>query len=284
MHGFGTAEVARLLGMTPRQVRRLATAGILRPARGPRRTYRFSFQDLVLLRAAKALAEKSVPHRRVHRALRSLSKQLPRDRPLSELRITAEGDEVVVRDGQAAWVPESGQLTLDFLVADLATEVASLAHQHARRRGQDDPADADGWFALGLELETVAPAEAEEAYRRALQLNPDQPEALINLGRMLQAEGRLHEAEDLYRRARTVQPDLAVAAFNLGTVLEEQRRTPEAADAYRSAVELDPGLADAHFNLSGVYERLGNAVAAFRHLRRYRELTGRRGRSPRGPS
>jgi tetratricopeptide (TPR) repeat protein len=278
MHGFGTAEVARLLGMTPRQVRRLATAGVLRPTRGPRRAYRFSFQDLVLLRAAKALSEKSVPRRRVHRALRSLSRQLPRDRPLSELRITAEGDQVVVRDGQAAWIPESGQLTLDLLVADFATEVASLAHRYARRRGHDDPADADGWFALALELEAAAPAEAEGAYRRALLFSPDLPEALINLGRMLQTEGRLHEAEDLYRRARTAQPDLAVAAFNLGTVLEEQHRTGEAADAYRSAVELDPGFADAHFNLSGVYERQGNTVAAFRHLRRYRELTGRRGR------
>lgn len=278
MHGFGTAEVSRLLGMTPRQVRRLATSGVLHPARGPRRTYRFSFQDLVLLRAAKALAEKAVPRRRLHRALRSLSRQLPRDRPLSELRITAEGDQVVVRDGHAAWVPESGQLTLDFLVADLATDVASLARQHARRRGHDDPSDADGWFELAIELESAAPVEAEAAYRSALRLNPDLPEALINLGRMLQAQGRLHEAEDLYRRARTVQPDLAVAAFNLGTVLDEQRRPQEAADAYQSAVELDPGFADAHYNLSGVYEQLGNAVAAFRHLRRYRELTGRRHR------
>jgi tetratricopeptide (TPR) repeat protein len=275
MHGFGTAEVARLLGMTPRQVRRLVTSGVLRPARGPRRSYRFSFQDLVLLRAAKALSRAAVPGRRVHRALRSLARQLPRDRPLSELRITAEGDAVVVRDGDAAWVPESGQLTLDFLVADLATEVASLARQQARRRGRDDPADADGWFALALELETAAPAEAEEAYRHALQLNPDLPEALINLGRMLQAQTRLHEAEDLYRRARTVQPDLAVAVFNLGTVLDEQRRLQEAIEAYRSAVELDPGFADAHYNLSGLYDQAGNAVAAFRHLRRYRELTGR---------
>ncbi|HEX9630946.1 MAG TPA: tetratricopeptide repeat protein [Gemmatimonadales bacterium] len=275
MHGFGTAEVARLLGMTPRQVRRLATSGVLRPARGPRRAYRFSFQDLVLLRAAKALSGAAVPGRRVHRALRSLARQLPRDRPLSELRITAEGDAVVVRDGDAVWVPESGQLTLDFLVADLATEVASLARQHARRRGRDDPADADGWFALALELETAAPAEAEEAYRHALQLNPDLPEALINLGRMLQAQTRLHEAEDLYRRARTVQPDLAVAVFNLGTVLDEQRRLQEAIEAYRSAVELDPEFADAHHNLSGLYDQAGNAVAAFRHLRRYRELTGR---------
>jgi len=278
MSGFGTAEVARLLGMAPRQVRRLARAGFLRPSRGPRRAYRFCFQDVVLLRAAKALTDAAVPAKRVHRALRLLARQLPNDRPLSELRITAEGDHVVVRDGQAAWVPESGQLTLDFLVSDLVTDVASLARQHARRRGREDPADAHGWFALAVELEAAAPAEAEEAYRRSLQLDPDFAEALVNLGRMLQAQGRVHEAEDLYRRARTAQPDLAVAAFNLGTVLDEQRRAREAIDAYQVAIELDPDFADAHHNLAGLYEQAGNAVAAFRHLRRYRELTGRRTR------
>jgi tetratricopeptide (TPR) repeat protein len=276
MHGFGTAEVARLLGTSPRQIRRFVATGLLRPWRVTRGAYRFSFQDLVLLRAAKALVDANVPSKRIHRALRSLARQLPRDRPLSELRLTAEGANIVVRDGRATWVPESGQLTLDFLVAELATQVAPLARQHARRRGHEEPADAGGWFDLALELETAAPAEAEEAYRRALLLNPDLPEGLINLGRLLQGQGRLHEAEDLYRRARTVQPDLAVAAFNLGTVLDEQRRPREALEAYAAAVDLDPGLADAHYNLSGLYEQIGNAVAAFRHLRRYRELTGRR--------
>jgi tetratricopeptide (TPR) repeat protein len=279
MHGFGTAEVARLLGMSPRQVRRVARTGVLHPARVARRAYRFSFQDLVLLRAAKALADASVPGKRIHRALRSLARQLPADRPLSELRLTAEGANIVVRDGRAAWIPESGQITFDFLVAELATQVAPLAHQHARRRRQGEPADASGWFDLALELESVAPTEAEEGYHRALELNPDLTEALINLGRMLQGQGRLHEAEDLYRRARTGQPDLAVAAFNLGTVLDEQRRPQEALDAYLAAVELDPGFADAHYNLSGVYEQLGNTVSAFRHLRRYRALTGRRTRT-----
>jgi len=276
MHGFGTAEVARLLGMTARRVQRFARAGIVKPARGPRGAYRFSFQDLVLLRAAQSLTAARVPYRRIHRALRSLNRQLTGDRPLSELRITAEGDRVMVHDGRAAWLAESGQLTLDFAVEELATEVASLARRHIKQRGPETPADADSWFELGLELERVAPIEAEDAYRRALMLNPDYVEALVNLGRLAQAAGRLPEAEDLYRRARTVQPDLALASFNLGTVLDEQRRPREAIEAYITAVDLDPDFADAHFNLSTLYEREGNAVAAFRHLRRYRALTGRR--------
>ena len=36
--------------------------------------------------------------------------------------------------------------------------------------------------------------------------------------------------------------------------------------------DIDPALADAHCNLGLLYERLGNARAALRHLRTYRQL------------
>jgi tetratricopeptide (TPR) repeat protein len=277
MQGFGTADVARLFGITPKRVRALARSGFLHPGRGSRGEYRFSFQDLVLLRAAKELAAAGVPAARLHRALRSLQRQLPGDRPLSELRITAEGDRVVVREGGAAWHPDSGQLTLDFRVAELATQVASLA-RHRVGPFSDPLVSAEDWFDFALELESSAPAEAGDAYRRCLMIDPNYAEALVNLGRLLQADGQLREAEDLYRRAQATRPDLAIAAFNLGTALDEQHRGMEAADAYRTALDADPDLADAHYNLSVLYERAGNRVAAFRHLRRYRELTGKKGR------
>lgn len=279
MQGYGTAEVARLLDLRPHKVRALARSGFLSTTRGPRGEHRFTFQDLVLLRAAKALAEARVPSFRVYRALRSLKRQLPGDASLSALRITAIGDRIVVRDGAQAWHPESGQLALDFAVADLATRVAPLAQRRARAQWHPDAAmGSEDWYECGLELEEPAPAEAIAAYRRCLDLDADHAEAMVNLGRLLQADGRLHEAEDWYRRARTSRPDLAVAAFNLGTVLDELGRAREAIAIYELALAGDAGLADAHYNLSLLHERLNNRVAAFRHLRRYRELTGRRRR------
>jgi tetratricopeptide (TPR) repeat protein len=279
MQGFGTAEVSKLLGLTRGQIREFARAGFLRAERGSRGEYRFSFQDLVLLRAAKELHAARVSLARINRALRWLQRQLPADRPLSELRITAEGDRIVVRDGRTAWYPESGQLTLDFPVAELTTKIAPLLALRARKsRGNAEPFSAEDWFDFALELEASAPAEARDAYSHCLALNPDYAEALVNLGRLIQAAGRVHEAEDLYRRARTARPDLAVAAFNLGTVLDEQKRSLEAIDAYHAALEADPHLADAHFNLAALYEQEGNAVAAYRHRRRHRELTGKKRR------
>jgi tetratricopeptide (TPR) repeat protein len=279
MKGYGTADVARLLHLPPRKVRALARSGVLRAGRGPRGRYQFSFQDLVLLRAAQALAEARVPAARVYRALRSLKRQLPSDRPLSGLRIVALGGRIVVRDGSSAWYPESGQLTLDFSVSDLATQVAPLVRRRAKaHREREEPLGPEDWFELGLELEESAPAEAIAAYRRCLDLDRHHAEGMVNLGRLMQGQGRRHEAEKLYRRARAVSPDLTVAAFNLGTVLDELHRPREAIEAYQTALDGDPDLADAHYNLSLLHEQAGNRVAAFRHLRRYRELTGRRKR------
>src|SRR2546429_459474 len=196
MTGYTTEEVARLLGLSPAQIRSYTRAGFLSPARGGRGNLRFTFQDLVLLKAAKGLLAARIPAAKIRGSLRRLKQQLPRGRALSELRITAEGHRVVVRDEAIAWHPESGQLVLDFDVATLAQRAAPLARRQAAaaRRVQED-LDAEQWFALGLELEMSQPDEARDAYRRALELDPDHADAHRNLGRLLVQTGRAEEAQ-----------------------------------------------------------------------------------------
>ena len=275
MKSYSTADVARLLGLSAGQVRSLARAGVLSPDRGPRGALRFSFRDLVLLRTAKALAEARLPARRIRRALRRLVDQLPLGRSLSEVRITAEGDRIVVRDEQAAWQPDSGQLLLDFTIAELATRAAPVARRLARdaRRAEED-LSANRWFALGMDLEAAAPEDARDAYRRALELEPSHVDARLNLGRLLHMGGRVAEAEAHYRAVLASVGSSPTAAFNLGTALEDQGRTAEAIAAYRDALAADAGFADAHFNLARLYERSGRRAAAIRHFRAYRDLTG----------
>lgn len=279
MKSFTTRDVARLLGLSPAQVRTQARAGFLRPERGAHNTYRFSFPDLVLLRTAKALAEAKIPGQRIHRALRRLVRQLPRGRSLSGVRITAEGDRVVVRDGQSAWNPESGQLVLDFSVAELAGRAAPVARRVVREARRAEVAlDAEEWFDLGSDLEAVAPLQAREAYERALALAPGHADARVNLGRLLQAEGRTVDAAAQYLAALAAVPDHSTAAFNLGTALEDLGRAAEAIAAYERALEADPGFADAHYNLGLLCEQVGRKRDAVRHLRAYQEAvrSGRR--------
>ncbi len=275
MTGYTTREVAKLLGLTVAQVRAFTRDGFLTPARAPSGELRFTFQDLVILRTAKGLVAARIPPRRIRRALRRLRHQLPRGRSLAEVRIAAEGERILVRDGMTAWNPESGQLHLDFAVSDLAQRAAPLARRRAQAARQvEEDLDAEDWYALGLELEAVDPTEARDAYRRALELDAHHADAHVNLGRLLQEQGLVTEAERHYRLALRDAPDHATAAFDLGIALEDLDRPGDAIDAYRAALAADPALADAHFNLSRLYEKTGKRAAALRHLSAYRRLAG----------
>lgn len=275
MKGYTTKDVARMLGLTVAQVRGFARDGFVATARGARSTLTFSFQDLVILRTAKGLVAARIPTRRIRSALKRLRAQLPRGRSLAELRIVAEGERILVSDGEATWSPESGQTQLDFAVSDLATRAAPAARRAARvARESAEELSAGDWYEMGLELEAVDPEEARDAYRRALELDAHHADAHVNLGRLLHADDRVAEAERHYRQALAANPEHATAAFDLGIALEDLRRPADAIDAYRRALAVDPRLADAHYNLARLYEKQGKKAAALRHWSAYRRLTG----------
>jgi tetratricopeptide (TPR) repeat protein len=274
---FRTAEVARILGVPPARVRGIVRAGLCHPARHGR-ALQFSFQDLVLLRAAHGLLRAAIPLRRVRHALSELATQLPPDRPLSGVRIYADGRRVVARDGGTAWQPDSGQVVFAFEVDELARAARRVApapggrRQAARR--PEPTQSAHTWFERALAREQRADvAGACDAYRRALELDPEMADAYINLGRLLQEHGDVPEATRLYHLAIECAPDDPVAHYNLAIALEDQCRFAAAVSHYQRALADDPDFADAHFNLGRLLERLGRRSEAIRHLLTYKKLS-----------
>ncbi len=273
MTGYTTREVAEVVGIPPASVRRWARSGVLAPTRGSRREYRFSFRDIVLLRVVRDLVEADVAPRKVRRSLERLRERLPAGRPLSSVRISTDGGRVLVAEGGSLWDADSGQLQIGFAVADLAARAAPFA----RRAAAVDPdgledRSADDWYDLAHDLEAVAPGEARKAYRRALALQPDHPEAHLNLGRLLHEAGRLEEAGAHYRKALEADPHNAIAAYNLAVSLDDRNELDDAIGMYRMALRLDPRYPEAHFNLGRLYERVGRPAEALRHMSRYRTL------------
>ena len=61
MHPYGVNDVERLLHLSKSTLRALVNAGFVSPAGGARKTWRFTFQDLIVLRTAQALVEANVP-------------------------------------------------------------------------------------------------------------------------------------------------------------------------------------------------------------------------------
>jgi len=264
---YSLREVSAMLGLSPAQIRAYASKGFLDPERGPRGELRFGFHDLIILRTAGELTAARIPQRKVRRVLERLREQLPEGRTLTGVRITADGERVVVRDGDAMWNPESGQSLFDFSVAELAAKTVPLLRK-ARREARS----AEDWYALGCELEMADVEQAKDAYERAIEEDPDHADAHVNLGRILHEEGAPAAAEPHYRAALEIDPYHGTAAFNLGVALEDLGRLTEAVGAYKAALALDPDNADAHFNLAGIYERRGEKQAALRHLKSYRAL------------
>jgi DNA-binding transcriptional MerR regulator len=271
---FSVEQVAGLLGLTLGQIRSYVRSGVIEPDRGPRGELRFSFQDLVFLRVVRGLSTARVPPRRVRQAIRRLREQLPEGRPLSGVRLSAFGGQVVAREDDRVWSPDSGQYWLDFDAPARGAETRPLPGRGADVEGPVElTASSEGWYALGAEIEESDPAQARAAYVRALELDPGHADAHINLGCLEHEAGRLPEAERHYRVALTVRPGDAVAAFDLGVVLEDLGRLDEARGAYEQALAADPGSADAHYNLARLHDRLGDPAAAIRHLLAYRKLT-----------
>jgi len=267
--GYRARDVSRLLGLSEAEVRRYAREGLVPARRGTRGEWRFSFQDLVLMRAAADLARACIPAARLRRALRRLQTQLPADRSLAAVHVSADGHQVVVRDGGAAWQPESGQLVIDFDVREVASRVAPMV----RDGGRDAPArGAAEFYEWGCDLEPGAPEAALAAYRRALELDPGHAGAHLNLGRLLHEREDLAEAELHYRLALSAPGQAALAAYNLGIVLEDQGQPVAALWSYQAALAADPALADAHYNAARLLEAGGRKAEALRHLGAYRRL------------
>ena len=219
MHTFGVREVEKLLRLPRSTIRALIEAGFVSPARGPRNAWRFSFQDLIVLRTAQALAVAKVPAKRITRSLKQLRRHLPDAMPLSGLSIGAVGERVVVKEGASRWQAESGQYLLAF-EGDPAAGALKVIEQ---RTSIEEDIDR------GYELHQAgALREAEAVYRKALDLHGPDPLLLYNLGVLLQDQERKAEAAEAYRAALHGDPGMADCHYNLALLCEALARPQEA--------------------------------------------------------
>jgi tetratricopeptide (TPR) repeat protein len=279
MVSYNVRDVERLLHLSRSTILGLIEVGFVKPERGPRREYRFSFRDLIVLRTARALIHAKLPRKRIRRSLEELRRHLPETLPLSGLSICAVGDRVVVRDGTTHWQADDGQYLLGLDVV-LENGVLHMVERPEAARGAGDaPAaaetagrTAEDWFEEALELEADDPRAAGNAYERAISLDPQYLAAWINWGRLLHEQGSTREADSIYVRAlQACGPD-SLLMFNRGVLLEDLGKATLALEAYQAAIEADPNLADCHYNLARLYEVLGKPQHAIRHLGQYRRL------------
>jgi WD40 repeat protein/serine/threonine protein kinase/cytochrome c-type biogenesis protein CcmH/NrfG len=133
------------------------------------------------------------------------------------------------------------------------------------------PESADALEARATALAQQGKVEdAVAAYRKAAQLSTDKAQAArlhVNLGSLVATTRRLAEAEESFRKAVELQPNLVEAHFSLALCLGQQGKTKDAIATFRKAITVKPDYAPAWGNLGFALHKDGQYAEALKALR-----------------
>jgi predicted O-linked N-acetylglucosamine transferase (SPINDLY family) len=144
----------------------------------------------------------------------------------------------------------------------LARGEREAAASSARRAVENSPGDVEAWNFLGLCLEAIEPDAARAAWKKAIGLAPDDPEAHFRIGDFERRRGNHEAAIAAYHAALATGSRHPVLLNNLGLSLQERGQLDEAARCFAEAVERDPDLAQGYANLGEVLRRQHRFAAA----------------------
>jgi tetratricopeptide (TPR) repeat protein len=295
---FSVKDVARLFDLQEARLRYWAQTGFVGPSVRKGGRFFYTFQDLIGIKVAKELLDAGLSLQTVRKNLESLRAALPHvDRPLTQLRVTADGDRVVVTGDDAPFEAHSGQVVMSFTVSALSQQAAAIVPLAAPAPAvAAPPADAttappaatappvaaaaapaprSGYaeFLAGVAAQDAGDlSRAEAAYRRAVALDPALAAAWTNLASLLEKNGHRGEAREAIEKAVALDPEQPEARYNLANLLADAGEDELAAAEYRRVLALCPEFADAHFNLALLLARSDARALARVHLERYLDL------------
>ena len=109
---------------------------------------------------------------------------------------------------------------------------------------------------------------AVAAFRRGLELDPDDAELRHRLGTALYLRGEIRTARAELERAAAEAPELAQAHYSLGVLLQDEGRHREAAARFAAALRARPSYLEARLRLAFTLRRSGDAEGALAEYRR----------------
>jgi tetratricopeptide (TPR) repeat protein len=135
------------------------------------------------------------------------------------------------------------------------------------------PANAWGHYMLGLSAWKIGDlAKSEQAFEKALSVDPKHVKSLVNLSRVLIEQKRPDEAVERLTRAAEIDPESTEVFRLLGRTYYTQGKKEEAVSAYRRAIELNELDAWSMNNLALVFLETGRADEALPLLTKATEL------------
>ncbi len=130
------------------------------------------------------------------------------------------------------------------------------------------PANAAVYLNLGVVFALAnRNVEAEQAFRKVLELRGEYEPAYSNLGAVLARQQRWDEAEQSCNKAIGLKPDYSDAHNNLGNILMSRGKLAQAEKEFRRALALNDDNAQAHHSLGGLLGRQGKMAEAEKEFR-----------------
>ncbi len=118
--------------------------------------------------------------------------------------------------------------------------------------------------------------DAEACFTKAIELNPDYPDAHQRYGILLTVLRRFDEAINQLQAAQTLDPLSLITNTVAGYPYYYARRFDEAIESFRSASQMDPNFSMAHFRLGLAYEQKGMFDDALKELQASLQISGDR--------
>ncbi len=143
----------------------------------------------------------------------------------------------------------------------------AAAEEKYRQAVALSPEQEDLHYNLGIACARQGKVEeAKKHYEKALQLFPDYAEAQNNLGNLLLTQNRMDEAIALFRKAIQNAPEDPSFRNNLGTALARRQMVTEATAEFQEALRLAPEYAEARVNLANALLASGRKDEAVAQL------------------
>ncbi len=98
---------------------------------------------------------------------------------------------------------------------------------------------------------------AIDLIRKSIKVNPDNHKAHSNLGLVFQRQGKFNDAVNCFNKALEIKSDSAEAYNNLGNALKALGQLDDASTNYSTALTIKPDYAEAHNNLGFLFQEQG---------------------------
>ena len=115
---------------------------------------------------------------------------------------------------------------------------------------------------------------AEKEFRRALELDPNNPTTHQWYSNFLEVQGKLAEALSEIKRAQELDPLSPINNANVGEVLFYMQRYDLAIEQFNKTLELDPNFLLTHVDLGDLYAQQNRFDEAMRELQEVRQIVG----------